>query len=58
VAHGKQQRIHPRAGVSGRGAGPGEVSWVTRPRWAGARPMSGLTWKNKGREEENRKWAG
>jgi hypothetical protein len=58
VAHGEQRRIHPRAGVSGRGVGPGEVSWATRPRWAGAGPVSGLTRKKKRSEEENRKWAG
>jgi hypothetical protein len=58
VARGEQRRIHPRAGVSGWGAGPGEVSWAARPRWAGAGPVSGLTRKKKGREEENRKWAG
>jgi hypothetical protein len=48
VAHGEQQCIHPRAGVSGHGAGPGEVSWAARPRWAGA----GLIQKKKRREEE------
>jgi homospermidine synthase len=58
VARGEQRRIHPTAGVSGHGAGPGEVSWAVRPRWVGAGPMSGLTRKKKRREEENRKWAG
>jgi hypothetical protein len=58
VACGEQRRIHPRAGVSEQGAGPGEVRWATRAMWAGARPVSGLTQKKKRRDEENRKWAG
>jgi hypothetical protein len=58
MARGEQRRIHLRAGVSGQGAGPGVVSWVARPTWAGAGPVSGLTRKKKRREEENRKWAG
>jgi hypothetical protein len=29
-----------------------------RPWWAGAGPVTGLTWKKKRTEEENRKWAG
>jgi hypothetical protein len=58
AARGEQRRIHLIAGVSSRGAEPGEVSWAARPRWAGAGPVSGLTRKKKRREEENRKWAG
>jgi hypothetical protein len=57
VVCGEQQRIHPRVGVSGRDAVPHEVSSATRPRWACAEPVSGLTRKKKRREEENRKWA-
>jgi hypothetical protein len=58
VVCGEQRCIHLTAGVFGRGAGPGDVSWATRPRWAGAGPVSVLTRKKKRREEENRKWAG
>jgi hypothetical protein len=58
VARGEQRHIHPRARVSGRGAGPSKVSWAMRPRWAGAGLVSGQTRKKKRREEENRKWAG
>jgi hypothetical protein len=56
VACGEQWRIHLRAGVSGQGAGPSEVSWAAKPRWAGAGSVSGLTRKKKRRDEENRKW--
>jgi hypothetical protein len=58
VVCSEQRRIHPRVGVSGWGAVPHEVSSATRPRWARAGPVSGLTQKKKRREEENRKWAG
>jgi hypothetical protein len=58
VARGEQGHIQLRALVSGRGAGPGKVSWAARPRWAGAGLVSGLMQKKKRREQENRKWAG